>query len=213
MAKAASAEGALAQDAGVIGPQLRTSREEAGISVRELARRTGLSPSLISQVENGKVLPSLATLFKLTNELGTRVNTMIFGENRAPAHVAEPESARMPVAARRVVKRGEGERIVLNSGVNWERLTPTADMEADFLHVVYEPGGSSCEGQEFMRHNGREYGHILSGTLKVTIGFEEHLLRQGDSISFDSTLPHRLETVGEKPVHAIWFVTGRNARG
>lgn len=202
----ASLGATVPQEAGAIGPQLRLAREQAGLSLREVARRTGLSPSLVSQVENGRVLPSLATLFKLTNELGSRVNTMIFGESA----VSAPDLAANETGTR-VVRCGAGERIRLNSGVEWERLTPTADTEADFLHVTYAPGGSSCEGVELMRHNGYEYGHILSGTLKVTIGFEAHVLGPGDSISFESTLPHRLETVGDTPVEAIWLVTGRTS--
>jgi len=198
-------------DAGAIGPQLRAAREQAGFSLRELARRTNLSASLISQVENGKVLPSLATLFKLTNELGSRVNTMIFSpaDSLAPKMERERGSGE---ARQCVVRRGRGERIRLQSGVTWERLTPAADPQTDFLRVTYAVGGKSCEGDELMRHNGVEYGHVLSGTLRVTIGFQEHLLGPGDSISFESSLPHRLETVGSEPVEAIWVVTGRTNR-
>jgi quercetin dioxygenase-like cupin family protein len=50
---------------------------------------------------------------------------------------------------------------------------------------------------------------VLSGTLGVTIGFDTHVLGPGDSISFDSTTPHRLATIGDEEVHAIWFVVGR----
>jgi mannose-6-phosphate isomerase-like protein (cupin superfamily) len=58
---------------------------------------------------------------------------------------------------------------------------------------------------------GREYGLVLSGRLRVTIGFdEEHELGPGDSIAFDSTCPHRLENAGDVPVEAIWFVVGRS---
>jgi mannose-6-phosphate isomerase-like protein (cupin superfamily) len=60
-----------------------------------------------------------------------------------------------------------------------------------------------------MRHSGYEYGHVVSGRLGVTIGFDTYELGPGDSISFDSTMPHRLFTVGREPAHAIWFVVGR----
>jgi quercetin dioxygenase-like cupin family protein len=80
----------------------------------------------------------------------------------------------------------------------------------DFLFVVYEPGGASCDSGALMRHSGREYGHVLSGTLEVTIGFDKRILGAGDSISFDSTIPHRLATVGAEPVEALWFVIGRS---
>jgi mannose-6-phosphate isomerase-like protein (cupin superfamily) len=61
-----------------------------------------------------------------------------------------------------------------------------------------------------MRHNGREYGVVLEGELKVTVGFESHTLGPGDSIAFDSAIPHRLENDGDIPVSAIWVVLGRD---
>jgi mannose-6-phosphate isomerase-like protein (cupin superfamily) len=60
-----------------------------------------------------------------------------------------------------------------------------------------------------MRHNGMEYGYILSGTLEVSIGFDTYLIGPGDSISFDCTQPHRFATAGNEPVEAVWFVVGR----
>jgi mannose-6-phosphate isomerase-like protein (cupin superfamily) len=62
-----------------------------------------------------------------------------------------------------------------------------------------------------MRHHGREYGYVMSGTLGIQIGFQEYELKKGDSIAFDSTTPHRLWNKSDEPVHAIWFVVGRDA--
>jgi mannose-6-phosphate isomerase-like protein (cupin superfamily) len=62
-----------------------------------------------------------------------------------------------------------------------------------------------------MRHHGREYGYVMSGTLGLEIGFQTYELVPGDSIAFDSTVPHRLFNTGDVPVHAIWFVVGREA--
>ena len=64
-----------------------------------------------------------------------------------------------------------------------------------------------------MRHPGREYGYVLSGRLGVQLGFERHELETGDSIAFDSTMPHRLWNLGDEPVHGIWFVVGRDGLG
>jgi mannose-6-phosphate isomerase-like protein (cupin superfamily) len=111
----------------------------------------------------------------------------------------------------RVQRAGGRHAIVLESGVRWERLTPNPDPGADFLYVVYDVGGSSSEGDRFIRHSGREYGLVLSGTLEVTVGFESFLLGPGDSICFDSTVPHRLRNVGDEPAHGVWFVIGRQS--
>jgi quercetin dioxygenase-like cupin family protein len=60
-----------------------------------------------------------------------------------------------------------------------------------------------------MRHSGHEYGTVVEGTLGVTVGFETHELQAGDSISFDSSTPHRLFNAGDVTAIAIWVVVGR----
>jgi transcriptional regulator with XRE-family HTH domain len=206
-----------------VGERLRERRGELKLSVRELARRLQLSPSLISQIERGKASPSVGTLYALTNELGLSMDSLFSDE---PSEASQPKGKRAggpasgdgasgngshPAATADppVVHADERRRITLDSGVRWERLTEGADPFVDFLYVVYQPGGASCEEGVLMRHSGREYGHVLSGTLEVTVGFDTHILGPGDSISFESTVPHRLATLGDKPVEAIWFVLGR----
>ncbi len=192
------------------------------LSVRELARRLKLSPSLISQIERGKATPSVGTLYSMTTELGLSMGTLFSEtEGGTPAGSFQSALARIqdggangaqPTAlegSSPVVGPDDRKRIQLDSGVIWERLTPGTDPNVDFLEVYYEPGGESCDANALVRHAGREYGHVLSGTLGVTLGFDTYVLEAGHSISFDSTIPHRLATIGDVPVRAIWFVVGR----
>src|SRR4029078_10875805 len=110
----------------------------------------------------------------------------------------------------RHVQRADSRATIdLESGVQWERLTPGPDHDMDFLFVTYDVGGSSSEGNRSLRRAGREYGLILSGTLEVTVGFDHYVLGPGDSISFDSTVPHNLTNRGDEPVRGIWVVVGR----
>jgi quercetin dioxygenase-like cupin family protein len=60
-----------------------------------------------------------------------------------------------------------------------------------------------------MRHGGREYGHVISGRLRVQVGFEAYTLGPGDSIHFDSMTPHRLSNPYDEPCAAVWFVLSR----
>jgi len=101
--------------------------------------------------------------------------------------------------------------ISLESGVSWERLTSQPDHNVDFLLLRYPPGSESTAPHSLMRHNGTEYGYILTGRLQVTIGFETYEIGPGDSIAFDCTQPHRFATVGDETVEAVWFVVGRRA--
>lgn len=204
-----------------VGRRLRMHREERELSLRELARRLGLSPSAISQIETGKSRPSVSTLYAIVNELGMSLDELFSGTGSEVAAVGSRPARAVPRTRtndapretspeeRHVQRAGSRRAIDLETGVRWERLTSHADPQADFLYVVYEVGGSSSQGDRFIRHSGREYGLVLSGTLEVTVGFDSYELGAGDSICFDSTVPHCLRNIGTKPVHGVWFVVGR----
>jgi transcriptional regulator with XRE-family HTH domain len=187
-----------------IGSRLAEERVRAGISQRELARRLGLSPSMISQLESGQSKPSVGTLYAIVTELDLSLDRIIRGEE-FPEENGRPEPGGSPL-----VRPDERKSIDLDSGVRWEELAAGTEEGIDFLHATYEVGGASTPDESLMRHHGREYGYVMSGTLGIQIGFEEFVLEAGDSIAFDSTRPHRLYNRGDTPVHAIWFVVGRD---
>jgi transcriptional regulator with XRE-family HTH domain len=116
-----------------------------------------------------------------------------------PLHAAPAPRSSSPV-----VHPHHRKILVLDSGVTWESLTAMRSDKTDFMFVRYDVGGSSTMEGRLIRHIGTEYGFVLSGTLEITLGFETFLLSAGDSISFDSSRPHRLANVGDIPVEAIW---------
>ena len=208
-----------------VGARLRAQREQSGIGLRELARRLGISPSAISQIETGRSRPSVSTLYAIVSELGMSLDELFSGSGPAPregtsgggGRAEAIERTRSPAEAAEatadcplVQRAGNRKTLDLETGVRWERLTRHADRFADFLHVVYDIDGTSNQGDRFIRHSGREYGLVLSGTLEVTVGFDTFELGPGDSISFDSTVPHCLRNVGDEPAHGVWFVIGRH---
>ena len=201
----------MAGELGDLGSRLREERERARISQRELARRLGVSASLISQIESGQSKPSVSTLYAIVTELDVSLDDVFRIHDDelsiATAVGAESDGA---VVARPVVHPTERHVVELDSGVIWERLTSHEHEDVDFLHVIYDVGGSSASDERLMRHPGREYGYVLSGRLGVQLGFERHELGPGDSIAFDSTTPHRLWNLGDEAVHGIWFVVGRD---
>jgi len=206
---------------GDLGHRLRIAREEKNIGLRELARRLGVSPSLISQIETGKTEPSINTLFAMVSELELSVNEIVWDSGRDPG--GPPEGSNDKTGPRvRVATAGLADplgspvqyrsnrtSISLEAGVSWQRLTAQPDHNVDFLLLRYPPGSESTPPHSLMRHNGTEYGYILSGTLEVSIGFDKYVIGPGDSISFDCTQPHRFATVGDETVEAVWFVVGR----
>jgi transcriptional regulator with XRE-family HTH domain len=191
-----------------IGDRLREERVKVGISQRQLASRLGLSASLISQLESGLSRPSVGTLYAIVTELGVSLDKVIRGEDFAAATNAPRQT---PDTRSPLVRPDERHAIDLASGVRWEELTAETEEKVDFLFATYEVGGTSTPDESLMRHHGREYGYVITGTLGIQIGFAEHELGAGDSIAFDSTQPHRLFNKGAEPVQAIWFVVGRGA--
>jgi quercetin dioxygenase-like cupin family protein len=76
----------------------------------------------------------------------------------------------------------------------------------DFLEVVYEPRGEPAGPGQALRHDGYEYGLIVSGTLQAQVGFESYELGVGDSIAFDSATPHEYWNTTPAEVRAVWAV-------
>ncbi len=191
------------------GVRLRAARERAGVTLRGLARKLDVSPSLISQIERGNVMPSVGTLYSIANELDLMLDDLFREEHPA----ARRNGARLSGAgfgAALLQQHGKREAIRLAAGVRWERLAALPGDEVEFLYVVYDPGGASCEEDALVRHGGKEYAYLLSGHLGLKIGFDEYRLGPGESISFDAQRPHRLWAIGRKPAVAIWVVVNRH---
>ncbi|MFD3309056.1 helix-turn-helix domain-containing protein [Streptomyces sp. NPDC058694] len=204
-----------------VGARIRQARTARGMSLRGLAREIGVSASLISQIETGKSQPSVSTLYAITTALSIPVESLFDAEGepaRTPAAAAvgaPPDTVLHALAAfaadpgRRIgplVGSGEREVLELDSGVIWERLGHVPGADVDFLRVTYRPGGTSSSAGGLMRHPGTEYGYLTSGELVLTLGFEEHVIRPGDAVCFESTTPHRYRNDGSEPAVGVWFV-------
>ena len=202
-----------------LGEALRRVRHQRRIGVRELARRIDVSPSLISRIENGTVMPSVGTLFALQSTLDVPMSAILGEDDAAPGDATAPTGNgagasapdgtppppwRLHPGGSQGVQRGHGRKTLdLGAGVHWERLTPGPD-PVQFTYSVYRPGGASSEPESYLRHSGREYGYVVSGRLSVTLAFETFHLEAGDSIAFDSSVPHRLFNEGDVDVVTIW---------
>ena len=212
-AQSAPAMASVPDGSSGLGPRLRAIRRSRGLSLRELARRLELSPSSISQIETGKMQPSVRTLYALVSEFGVTVDEVLFDQappatdgRPASATEASPAAAGPGLALQRAAGRPA---ISLNSGVTWERLIFWADEDVEFMEATYEPGGASGPDDQLVRHSGHEFGYLLSGRLRVVVGFDEFILEPGDSITFPSSTPHRLSNDGSEAARAIWVVRGR----
>ena len=207
-----TSDGRREQASAGLGSRLRLAREQKGLSVRGLARYVGVSPSLVSQIERSRVMPSVGTLYAIANELGLVVDDLFKGSaSRAKGRerVPEKESSFADIQ-NPVLRPDQRKKISLADGVRWERLTPVSDKDLEFLIVVYNVGAESCPKDALIRHGGKEYAYLISGHLGIKISFEEFELGPGDSISFDAQMPHRLWTIGREPAVAVWVVLNRH---
>jgi transcriptional regulator with XRE-family HTH domain len=218
-----------------LGARLRVERLRQGMSLREMARRLGMSASAVSQIETGKAQPSVSKLFDIVNLLGTSLDGLLAGHSAQPgggarararevegregearegeARGASSAPARAPAAEGffSFQSADEHDVLALDSGVQWRRLTAGSLPGVEFLHVTYSPGGRSSSEGAFMRHAGQEFGYVLSGLLVVEVGFDSYELSAGAAISFPATTPHRLSNPGSERACAIWLVLGRHA--
>lgn len=203
-----------------IGNRVREARTGAHMSVRELARRIDVSASHVSQVERGLASFSVRALYNVVSVLGITMDSLFEdavgrseqGDSSTPE---VPDVVRGPLDDALVVLRaGARPTIPLPGGTRWERLTPKPEVGAEFIEVVYPPASEDPQPpQDFIQHSSREYGLVTQGSLTVQVGFERAVLRQGDSIAFDSHIPHRFwnETPGE--VRAVWFIWDEQRSG
>ena len=194
----------------MMSERLRAARMTAGKTARQLAAEVGCSPSLISQIERGKATPSVSTLFAMATALSVSMDSLFpeaDGSHLTPAAAERERSGDI------VLRRDGRPAIQLEHHVRWERLTPHPERDVEFREVFYEVGGGSPGAERAIQHNGRDYAVVIDGELTAQIGFEKFVLRAGDSMAFDATIPHRFWNQGKERVRAVFVLLDRNSRG
>ncbi|MCB0907167.1 MAG: cupin domain-containing protein [Nocardioidaceae bacterium] len=188
-----------------LGMRLRAIRMEQGLTLRALAARADISPSMLSQVETGKIHPSVTTLYSLVSLLGVSLDKLL--------ELTPTENAQEPARAADVVevqRRDDRDTIEMENGVVWERLATAGEGGVDPLLVTYLPGASGSVEGKLVGHRGTEFGFVLEGELTLLFDRETWTLRPGDSVSFDSRRPHLYRNDTHVPVRGLWFVVGRD---
>lgn len=190
-----------------IGARLAALRKEHRYSIRTLASRASVSASLISDVERGKVEPSISTLKRVADALGTTLTYFFTNPAESNGRVVRA-SERTVLPGRAGSRRGEVRRGMQASGIRFELASPVEAETIEAIYGYYDIGASM--GEEPVTHEGEEWGMVLSGRLKVWVGDEIHFLDPGDSIWFPSTIPHRMENVARGPTEYIWIDTPKS---
>jgi len=192
------ADGHSSQSLEAIGFAIRKLRKERGLSLRDLSRLSGLSTGFLSLVERGRSSPALTSLQAIGKALETNVATFFKPE------VAVQDSGSIPHVAR---ASDDGQIAIAASHRTYKLLSRRAQsLTLEPLLVTIMPGG---EMEEAYSHGGEEFCYLLAGRLRYVVNGKEYRLEPGDSIHFQSSVPHGIHNDGDSPVTAVWVVTPR----
>ena len=149
----------------VIGASIRRLRVEQDMTLREMAKDVGVSPSFLSQVEQGKASPSLATLKSIADELQTTVGRLIDddeaqGDNRLVTTERQRKAFK---------QSGNGVQMYLLS-----ESSPYKQMQP----LLFKLGQSASSGESAYSHYGQEFVLVLKGSLEITLGDKTHKIKK-----------------------------------
>jgi transcriptional regulator with XRE-family HTH domain len=184
------ADGAVPAGVPEAGARVRALREAMGLSLRDLAGRSGVSAPMLSQVERGETSPTLAVAAKIAGGLDLTLSQLL----------------RLDEGEHVVVSRARGRRRSSRGGHQFEELTPPlpgqrADVSLHTLRAGAATGGP--EDPPMHEPGSRETAVVLGGTLALVVDGSRHELHGGDAVTFDADLPHHFENEGDEPARFL----------
>lgn len=172
-----------------VGMRIRDLRRSKGLTLKVVADHANVTPSLLSQLERGKVNPSLSLLSLIASRLGVRVASLL-------------ESSDLRDMGSPVLHKGNRKTLFTEGSGKLELLSKHFDLNCEFTLNEWQPGDST--GKDKVVHDGVECGFIIHGKLRVEVGDHAYTLVAGDSITFPSMAPHRLSNPGPRQAVAVW---------
>jgi transcriptional regulator with XRE-family HTH domain len=178
-----------------VGRAVKQQREAAGFSLRVLAARSGISASMISDVERGSKSPTVTTVVRLAQALGTSVAALVDGGTAPSPRI-------------RILRRGGGAGG--EHPARWNSLGPAAPgSRIDFVRYQIPP--STALGPATAHAHGTiEHMHVATGTVRVTVGDETAELFAGDSCSCRTDAPHGVENPDPSAEALIYLIVERD---
>jgi transcriptional regulator with XRE-family HTH domain len=181
-----------------IGEKIRELREKKGLSLQEMANRTGYTSALLSQVENHFISPPLGALIKIAKALEVKVGTF-FGDEPRESYAIVRRDERKHIS-RYASKEG------VSYGYSYESLGfDKKDRQMEPFLVTLEP--ATVKSEKLSSHDGEEFIFILEGEMEAILGGHKDVLHPGDSIYYDSTIPHKVQChrdIPTKILAVIW---------
>lgn len=173
-----------------IGEKIRRVRTAQGLTLHQVAQKVGLTRAAISQIERDRSNPSIGSLKAIADALGITMGSL-FDTAHPPGSLVVHPSQRKVLSPRR--------------GISYYLLTPDLNGRVEFILSEYQVGATT--GDVHYTHPGEECGLVLQGRLELQVGDETYVLKAGDSIRFDCSVPHRLTNIGKTVLRCIWAVS------
>ena len=180
----------------IIGAKIRNLREDREMSLEELANASGNSLALIKNIEKGDLVPSLKPLINIARALGVRLGTFM---DDAPQ--------KGPL----MVQKGQSDRVIYFSGEEGQNKESALEFyslasgKSDRHMEPFVVDVDIHDGDKFQlsSHEGEEFIYILEGEIEISYGQEKYQLKEGDSIYYDSVVPHHLHTLREEKARIL----------
>ena len=171
-----------------VGERVKAVREGRNLSLQDISQRTDLDVALLEQIESGSVAPPLGVVIKLAKALNLKMGYFISGEEDRAFTIVRKSDRK--VVSRYDSKKGE------YYGYGYESLAPhKKNRHMEPFLVSLDPAETE---EERSTHDGQEFIYVLEGAMEVRLGEEIHILEPGDSIYYDSTVPHLVKCHGDK---------------
>jgi len=169
-----------------VGERVREVRQKKGLSLEDISQRTDIEVGYLKEIEQGAVSPPLGVLIKLAKALEMKMGYFISGEEDRPFTIVR-------ASERKVISRYDSQK-GKRYGYQYESLAPhKKDRHMEPFLVTLLPSDTE---EERSSHDGQEFIYVLEGTMEVRLGDEVYLLSPGDSIYYDSTVPHLVKCHG-----------------
>lgn len=164
-----------------IGTRIKKFRELREVSLEELSNRSGLNLEIITAIEENKVYPALGILLKISRALGTRLGTFIDDQITQDPVIVKKEELGFEPTITQDKQHLPLKFYSLGKGKTDRHMEP-------FYIEIYP----QSKDVEFSSHEGEEFIVVLSGEVEITYGKNKYILKQGDSIYYNSVVPHKV---------------------
>jgi len=167
-----------------VGERIKAIREERGLSLKELADLTGFSTALLSQMENHLISPSLGTIVRIARAVNLPLGHFFGRGSEQPYSIVRKDERKR--VSRFASKEG------VKYGYSYESLGyDKRNRHMEPFLVTLEP--ATVKTETLSTHEGEEFIYVLEGEMEVVLGSHTDVLHAGDSIYYDSTIPHRVQ--------------------